>query len=85
MVPLLSNFDVEDKAEYHQKYRAGDAKRGGGLVVEGTIGAMFKNPHIVKFESPNSFRREDHNRNYYGGHDDNGTSKRRRGNFRSNS
>ena len=84
VVPLLSNFDVEDKAEYHQKYRAGDAKRGGGLVVEGTIGAMFKNPYTVKFENPYSFRREDYNRNQYGGYkgnyNDNRAPKRRRGN-----
>ena len=77
VVPLVTNFDVEDKEEYHMKYRDGDnAEKGGGLVVEGTVGAMFKNPYSVKFESPFSFQREIHRENY----NDNRAPKRRRGN-----
>jgi len=80
VVPLISNFETEDREEYHRKYREGDnAKNGGGLVVEGTVGGMFKNPYVVKFESPNRFQNVNNN-NYAPNYHDQRAPKRRKGN-----
>ena len=43
IVPVINNFDVAHCFDYDGLYRNGD-DINGGLVVEGTVGAYYKNP-----------------------------------------